>query len=99
MTYQATIIKQFIQAILRKKGFYAENDALLDELISKNIRRINEGDKIAVDCDEEGILVAVNRIDGFDCLHKLSKGALIISYAELERYFNEQQSVSVEFSE
>ena len=99
MTYQANIIKQFIQTILKKKGIDAENGALLDELISKNIRRINEGDKIAVECDEEGILVAVMRIDGFDCLHKLSKEALIISYAELERYFNDQQSVSVEFSE
>lgn len=99
MTYQAAIIKQFIEATLEKRGIYPENDFLLDELIAKNIRRINEGDKIAVDFDADGILMAVRRIDGFDCLHKLSKRALIISYAELERYFNEQQSVSVEFSE
>lgn len=99
MTYQAAIIKQFIEAILEKRGIYPENDFLLDELIAKNIRRINEGDQIAVDFDAEGILMSVRRIDGFDCLHGLSKRALIISYAELERYFNEQQSVSVEFSE
>jgi hypothetical protein len=99
MTYQAAIINQFIQAILEKRGIYPENDFLLDELIAKNIRRINEGEKIAVDFDAEGILMSVRRIDGFDCLHKLSRRALIISYAELERYFNEQQSVSVEFSE
>ena len=99
MTYQAAIIKQFIEAILEKRGIYPESDFLLDELIAKNIRRINQGDKIAVDFDAEGILMSVRRIDGFDCLHKLSKRALIISYAELERYFNEQQSVSVEFSE
>jgi hypothetical protein len=47
----------------------------------------------------EGNLMSVRRIDGFDCLHKLGEGALIVSYAELERYFNEQQSLSVEFSE
>lgn len=99
MTYQAAIIKQLIQAILDKKGIVPENDVLLDELIAKNIRRMDEGDNIAVDFDAEGILVAVKRIDGFSCLHKLSKRALIISYAELERYFNDQQSVSMEFSE
>jgi hypothetical protein len=99
MTYQAAIIKQLIQATLEKRGIYPENDFLLDELIAKNIRRLNEGDKIAVDFDAEGMLASVKRIDGFDCLHKLSKRALIISYAELERYFNEQQSISVEFSE
>ena len=99
MTYQAAIIKQLIQAILEKKGIYPEKDCLLDELIEKNVRRINEGDKIAVDFDAEGHLMSVRKIDGFDCLHKLSERALIISYAELERYFNEQQSVSVEFSE
>jgi hypothetical protein len=99
MTYQAAIIKQFIQALLEKKGIYLESESLLDELIAKNIRRINEGDKIAVDCDSEGNLVSVTRIDGFDCLHRLGEWALIVSYAELERYFNEQQSFSVEFSE
>ena len=99
MTYQAAIIKQFIEAILEKRGIYTENEFLLDELIAKNIRRINEGDRIAVDFDAEGNLWTVRMIDGFDCLHKLSKRALIISYAELARYFNEQQSISVEFSE
>lgn len=99
MTYQAAIIKQLIQATLEKRGIYPENDFLLDKLIAKNIRRLNEGDKIAVDFDADGMLTSVKRIDGFDCLHKLRKRALIISYAELERYFNEQQSISVEFSE
>lgn len=99
MTYQAAIIKQFIESILEKRGIYHENDFLLDDLIAKNVRRLNEGEKIAVDFDGDGILMSVKRIDGFDCLHKLSKRALIISYAELERYFNEQQSISVEFSE
>ena len=76
-----------------------ENDGLLDELIAKNIRRLNEGERIAVDFDAEGNLTSLKRIDGFDCLHKLGEGALIISYAELERYFNEQQSISLQFSE
>jgi hypothetical protein len=99
MTYQSAIIKQFIKAILERNGVDAENDALLDELIARNIRRLNEGDKIAVDFDADGTISSVIRIDGFDCLHRLSTGAILISYAELERYFNEQQSVSVEFSE
>lgn len=99
MTYQTAIIKQFIQARLDRKGIYLENDFLLDELIVKNVRRLNEGEKIAVDFDVDGNLTSVKRIDGFDCLHGLGEGALIVSYAELERYFNEQQSLSVEFSE
>ncbi len=99
MTYQTAIIKQFIQDHLDRKGIYLENDVLLDELIVKNVRRLNEGDKIAVDFDGDGNLTSVKRIYGFDCLHRLGEGALIVSYAELERYFNEQQSISVEFSE
>jgi hypothetical protein len=99
MTYQAAIIKQFIKARLERKGIYFESESLVDELIAKNIRRLNEGERIAVDLDSEGNLASVRRIDGFDCLHKLGEGALIVSYAELERYFNEQQTLSVEFSE
>jgi hypothetical protein len=99
MTYQTAIIKQFIQALLSRKGVYLENELLLEELIAKNIRRLNEGEKIAVDFDAEGNLASVKRIDGFDCLHGLGERAVIVSYAELERYFNEQQSFSVEFSE
>jgi hypothetical protein len=99
MTYQSAIIKQLIKAILERKGVHTEDDVILDELISRNIRRLNEGDKIAVDFDTDGIITAVRRINGFGCLHRLSTGAIVISYSELERYFNEQHSVSVEFSE
>jgi hypothetical protein len=99
MTYQAAIIKQFIQASLEKMGVFLDNAFVLEEMIAKNIRRLNVGDKIAVDFDAEGKLKSVRRIDGFDCLHGLGEGALIVSYAELERYFYEQQSISVEFSE
>jgi hypothetical protein len=99
MTYQSAIVKKLITAILDRKGIHVENDVLLDELIARNITRLNEGDKIAVDFDADGIITSVRRIDGFDCLHRLSRGALVISYSELERYFNEQHTVSVEFSE
>jgi hypothetical protein len=99
MNYQTAIIKQFIHRVLERTGNRLENDGLLDELIAKNIRRLNEGERIAVDFDAEGNLTSLKRIDGFDCLHKLGEGALIISYAELERYFNEQQSISLQFSE
>jgi hypothetical protein len=68
---------------------------LLEELIKKNIRRLNEGDKIAVDFDASGSLKGAWRIDGFDCLHKIGERAIIVSYVELERYFNEQQSIPV----
>jgi hypothetical protein len=99
MTYQAAIITQYIRARLGMMGIYLENQTVLSELIGKNIRRLNMGDKIAVDFNSNGIISAVKRIDGFDCLHTLGEGALIISYVELERYFNEQQSISVEFPE
>jgi hypothetical protein len=38
MTYQAAIIKQFIKALLERKGIYLESESLVDELIAKNIR-------------------------------------------------------------
>ncbi|MFN9954629.1 MAG: hypothetical protein ACK55I_16150, partial [bacterium] len=66
MTYQAAIIKQFIKALLERKGIYLESESLVDELIAKNIRRLNEGERIAVDFDAEGNLISVRRIDGFD---------------------------------
>jgi hypothetical protein len=99
MTYQNAVIKMFIHDRLNKMGVFAENAFLLDELISKNIRRLNEGDKIAVDIDEAGNILALKKIEGFGCLHKLSERALIFHYAELERYFNEQPQLPVEFSE
>jgi hypothetical protein len=72
---------------------------VLNELIGRNIRRLNIGDKIGVDFDANGSLSTVRRIDGFDCLHNIGEKVLIISYTELERYFNDQQRVSMEFPE
>jgi hypothetical protein len=99
MTYQTAIISKYIQARLSMMGIYLENDSVLNELIGKNIRRLNNGDKVGVNFDADGIPSSVKRIDGFDCLHNLGEEALIISYTELERYFNEQQPISMEFSE
>jgi hypothetical protein len=97
MTYQASIIKQFIQARLRRLGMSAGEDLTLVKMITDNIRRLNTSENIALGFDENGVLLSVQKIDGFDCLHKYDESAIIISFSELERYFNEQQSVSMEF--
>lgn len=95
MTYQASIIKQFIQARLRRNGMSAGDEVNLTKMITNNIRRLNSSDNIALDFDENGVLFSVKRIDGFDCLHGFGDKAIIISFSELERYFNEQQANSV----
>lgn len=97
MTYQATIIKQFIQARLRGVGMSTGDNHLLEKMITNNIRRLNPGDKIALDFNDSGELLSVQRVCGFDCLHKFGEKAIVISFHELERYFNEQQSIQMEF--
>jgi hypothetical protein len=68
-------------------------------MLERNIRRLNAGENIAVDFDWSGAITSVRKVRGFDCLHSIEDNAIIISFRELERYFYEQQSVSVEFSE
>lgn len=97
MTYQATIIMQFIQARLRGAGMSTADEYLLEKMITNNIRRLNPGDRIALDFNDSGELLSVQRIYGFDCLHKFGEKAIFISFSELERYFNEQQSIQMQF--
>jgi len=99
MTYQSHIIKKVLQSHLRGKGISFADESLLDELIERNIRRLNPGDNIAVELDLSGEIKSVRKVRGFDCLHSIQDNAIMISFQELERYFNEQQSLSVEFSE
>jgi hypothetical protein len=99
MTYQSHIIKQVLQSHLRRRGVHFPDESLLNEMIERNIRRLNEGENIAVDFDWSGRIKSVRKVRGFDCLHSIEDNAIIISFRELERYFNEKQSVSVEFSE
>jgi hypothetical protein len=68
-------------------------------MIEKNIRRLNAGENIAVDFDWSGEIKSIRKVHGFDCLHSIEDNAIMISFQELERYFNEQQSVSVQFPE
>jgi hypothetical protein len=96
MTYQASVIKAVVESRLRARGFCQDDDSNLAEMISRNIRNLRYGENVAVETDSEGNVYAVKKVDGFDCLHTIGEGAFIISYQELERYFHEQQSASVE---
>jgi len=99
MTYQSHIIKQVLQSHLRRRGIHIPDESLLNEMIEKNIRRLNAGENIAVDFDWSGEIKSIRKVHGFDCLHSIEDNAIMISFQELERYFNEQQSVSVQFPE
>ena len=97
MNYQSIIIKEVISSHLRERGISLTNQAQLRELIEMNIRRLKYGDNVAVEIDSEGQVTSVKKIDSFDCLNTVDEGAFIISYHELERFFNDQQSTTVEF--
>jgi len=97
MSYQNTLIKKLVEMRLRRSGVCLSTNSALGDLIAKNIRRLNEGDHIAIECDNCGNILAVQKIDGFSCLHSIGENALIISYRELERFFNEQQCSAMEF--
>jgi hypothetical protein len=97
MTYQAKLIKQCIQSRLRRTGLIDVDDRLLEKMIANNIRRLNSGDQIAVELDGAGGIKSLKKIDGVGSLHTVDERAIIIHYQELERYFNEQQSPSMEF--
>jgi hypothetical protein len=99
MTYQSLVIKQLLQSHLRRRGINIPDDCLLDEMIEGNITRLNTGDNVAVDFDCSGEIKSIRKVRGFDCLHSIEDNAIIISFQQLERFFNEQQSLSVEFSE
>ena len=96
MTYQASVIKAVVESRLRKRGLGCKGNPKLAEMISRNIRQLRYGEYVAVGTDSEGHVYAVKKVDGFDCLHTIGEDAFIISYQELERYFNEQQSASME---
>ena len=96
MTYQNRIIQSCIQTHLRRKGIGLADKERLAEMIRTNINRLNKGDNIALKIDSLGFIESVRKIDGFDCLHDVDEAAIIISYDELERFFYDQQTVSVE---
>jgi hypothetical protein len=97
MTYQAKLIKQCIQSRLRRAGVIVVDDHVLEQMIAINIRRLNTGEQIAVELDGADGIRGVKKLDGVGSLHTVDERAIIIHYHELERYFNEQQSPSMEF--
>jgi hypothetical protein len=96
MTYQTKLIIQCIQSRLRRAGIASVEDKLLETMIATKIRRLRMGEQIAINLDESGEVKDVQRIEGVDCLHTVDERAIVISYRELERYFYEQQSATVE---
>lgn len=96
MTYQVSLIKEVVESRLRMMGLGLSDGSDLAEMISRSIRILRYGENVAVEVDPDGHVYAVKKIDGFDSLHTIGERAFIISYQELERYFNEQQSASVE---
>lgn len=97
MTYQITIINKLIKERLRRSGQLVCDDSMLDEMIERNIAKLNPGEYIAVDIDSSGFPSSVKRVIGFDSLGGISENAILISFQQLERYFNEQQNASMEF--
>ncbi len=95
MTYQMHIIKDCIKDRLRRLGIDLSGDSVLTEMIATKIRRLNVGDYVAIEIDDLGALIKVEKIDGFDSLHRIRPNAVILSFHDFERYFNEQHSVSV----
>jgi hypothetical protein len=97
MTYQINTIKKLIKERLRSIGQAICDDSMLGEMIERNIPRLNPGEYIAVDIDSSGLPTSVKRVIGFDSLGDISENAILISFQQLERYFNEQQHASMEF--
>lgn len=95
MTYQNRIIHTCIQNHLRRNGITIANSNELDEMIGKKIGRLNAGENIAVEIDPFGVVLSLHKISGFDCLYDVDEAAVIISFQELERFFYEQQTVSI----
>ena len=95
MTYQNRTIHSCIQKHLRRKGISIADPNQLDEMIGKKIGRLNAGENIAVEIDPFGVVLSLHKISGFDCLHNVDEAAVIISFQELERFFYEQQTVSI----
>jgi hypothetical protein len=93
MTYQNRIILDCIKSYLRRNGIMINDKDQLQEMIMRNIRRLNHGDKIAVDIDSFGVVLSVRRITGLDCLHDVDESSILISFNELEEYFNDQNRV------
>jgi hypothetical protein len=96
MSIQENIILQVIRDRLCARGFALEDEVLVQTMISQRIRRLNEGDYIAVEIDALGRLLAITKVVGFSSLNTIENGAIMISYNELERQFYEQQSASME---
>jgi len=97
MTLQVSIIKQVVKSRLCKRGLSLANESLFDSMVSSKIRGLNEGEFIAIDICPFGSVKTIKRIAGFGCLNTIDEGAIIISYSELERHFNEKQSTAIEF--
>ena len=96
MTIQANIITQVVGDRLSARGFTLEDEVLFESMIAQKIRRLNEGEYIAFEIDALGQIHAITKVVGFSSLNTIKKGAIIISYNELERHFYEQQSASME---
>ena len=95
MTYQNRTIHSCILDNLRRKGISIAEPNQLDEMIGEKIGRLNAGQNIAVEVDPFGVVLSLHKISGFDCLYDVNESAVIISFQELERFFYEQQTISI----
>ena len=93
MSYQNTIIKKCIQNHFRRRGISVADTSSLDEMMQGKLGRLNAGESIAVNVDEDGNVLALFKIAGFSCLHDIDDSATVISHQEIERFFHEQQTV------
>lgn len=99
MSYQHKIIKQVILRALSREGIFIADESELDEILLRRVSRIRVGEQIALDVDRSGQINSIIKVLGFDCLHAIDEGAIIISYQELVRAFHEQDFIAGQFSE
>ena len=99
MSYQHKIIKLVVLKALSREGIYLDDESELEEMLSRRVSRIRAGEQIALDVERSGRINSIIKVLGFECLHAIDEGAIIISYQELEREFHEQEVIAGKFSE
>ena len=93
MSYQTKLIKSAIVDCLGRRGVVLTNESDVNQMVAHNIRRLKVGEHVAIEVDDLGRLTRIDKICGLDCLHSINETAIVISFHEIERFFNEQHDV------
>ena len=91
MTYQTKIITDYILATLESHQIDIEQEIDINNLISRKIGKLNYGQDIALDIENDS-LIGIHKLDNFEDTSIISKDSIIISYRELEAMYYETTS-------